>query len=151
MARDTSWFEPFVQELEQFAAGLPGLAQFERDGDLVSLKVVAPSSRHRVLTVEAQPSDIDYSLGKLWSEFELPDEQAARYVLAACDAVRQGRVREVRDRRSGLIYHVYRLTSRGFDEFSRDSQFSFRHWFKRKIRKVAIKRLPPLTPSITGY
>ena len=139
------WFPAFVEELRAFAAELPSdIASFEWDGEFVWLELRAPTKAHRSLSVGASALDMEYSLGKLWTEFGKPDEALARYVLAACDAVRAGKVREVRDRRTGLIYHVYRLTTRGLNEFARDSGYSLWHWLKLPIRKVKIARLSPL-------
>ena len=144
-----AWFPAFVEELRTFAAGLPSdVASFEWDGQFASLRLRAPTVAHRGLSVEASAHDIEYSVGKLWSEYNQPDEISARYVLAACDAVLAGKVREVRDRRTGLIYHVYHLTTRGLNEFARDSDYSLWHWLKLPIRKVKITRLSPL--PLTG-
>jgi hypothetical protein len=139
------WYPAFVEELRALAAALPGdIARFQWDGQFASLQLRAPTLSHRPLSIEASAHDIEYSFGKLWSEFSLPDEVSARYVLAACDAVCAGRVREVRDCRTGLIYHVYRLTTRGLNEFTRDSDYSLWHWLKLPVRKVKIARLSPL-------
>lgn len=141
----SDWFPAFVEELRAFAAGLPGdIASFKWDGQFVSLELRAPTKAHRALSVEASADEMEYGLGKLWTEYNRPDEVLARHVLAACDAVRAGRVREVRDRRTGLIYHVYRLTTRGLNEFARDSDYSLWHWLNLPIRKVKIARLSPL-------
>jgi hypothetical protein len=139
------WFPAFVEELRAFAARLPDdVVRFKSDGRFVSFELRAPTEAHRTLSIEASADEIDFNFGKLWSEYERPDETAARYLLAACDAVCAGKVREVRDRRTGLIYHIYRLTTRGLNEFARDSQFSWRFWFKQHIRQVKITRLSPL-------
>jgi len=141
------WFVAFAAELRAIADSLPSdVAQFEFDGKFVSFDLRAPTPAHRSLTLEASAEFMDYSFGKLWSEFPSPDKVSAQYILAFCDAVRAGRVREVRDRKTGLIYHIYRLTTRGLNEFARDSQFSWRFWFKPHIRQVKITRLSSLSP-----
>jgi hypothetical protein len=140
------WFPAFADALEAFAADLPDDVRREwvRRGDEVWLIVPAPTPAHRELAVSADPGGIEYSLGKIWTEPFEADWTKARRVLAACDAVRDGRVREVCDRRTGLLYHIYRLRSRGFREFMQDSEYSLWHWLRLKVNRVAIHRLPPL-------
>ncbi len=141
-----AWFVQFKADLKAFAAALPEQARaaFEEDEKSASLWVHASSLRHRDFYVEAHIAEFEFGVGKLWTEGIEPTEENARYLLAVCDAVRDGRWREARDRDSGLIYHVYRLRSRGYNGFYRDSEYSMRHYLRQKVRRVAIDTPPPL-------
>jgi len=140
------WFSAMGDALETFGRSLgPEVVwALERDADSLWFEVKAPTKAHRDLTIGATTDEIDYWFGKLWSEFLEPSQAVVDDLLAHCDAVRDGRVREARDRRTGLVYHVYRLRSRGQHRFSRDSDYSLWHWLKPRIRRVSIHRLPPL-------
>jgi hypothetical protein len=137
-------FENFVRDLQAFLTPLaPSVERrFEWEEGELLFEVQPPTERHRSLAISGNASGIEFQLGEVWGEFDFPDQVALTALLAACDAVRDGRVRECRDRSTGLIYHVYRLRSRGLDQFQRDSQYSFRH--ARRIKRVDIHRLPPL-------
>ena len=139
-------FADFAAELEAFAAKLPNGVrhEFVKQGDFVSLTIEPPTPAHRKLVVAGDPNGLEDALGKVWSEPYQVDAALTSRVLAACDALRDGRVREVRDRRTGLIYHLYRLRSRGRDEYLRDSQYSLWHWLRLRVRKVAIHSFPRL-------
>jgi len=142
-------FAPFADALEAFSVTLPLDVRrtFERQRDYASLEVDAPTPAHRKLVVDIAKADCEYRLGALWTEQILPTPDACQRMLAMCDAVRDGRVGEVRDRRTRLIYHLYRLKTRGLDTWQRDSEYAFRHYFRLPVRKVEIHRLPPLTMS----
>ena len=118
--------------------------EFERDGDYFSLDVEPPTKRHRRLFIEGSPPEVNYELGGVWTEGLDPQPDVLRHLLAECDAVREGRVREVRDLDTGVLWHVYRLKTRGLDYFVRDTQYSIWHYFRRRVRRVKIQRLPPL-------
>jgi hypothetical protein len=142
------WLIPFAEELHAFARGLPPSVrwEFERDdGRYFRLDIYPPTDRHRRLVIEGSPPEITYELGKVWTEGLEPTAEVRTNVLAACDAVRDGKVREVRDLDTGALYHVYRLKTRGCDAFIKDSQYSFWHWFKRRVKRVRAERLPPLS------
>jgi hypothetical protein len=140
------WYEACVADIEVFASKLPEDVErsFERKGDYFLLDVLPPTFGHRRLTLEGSLAEFDYTLGKVWTEQLEPSPTVCDRLLASLEAVRDGRVREVRDRRTGVIYHVYRLKTHGFSEFMKDGQYSFWHWFKLKIRNVQIHTLPPL-------
>ena len=140
------WYEAMVASVEVFAASLPANVErsFERRADYFLLDVLPPSTGHRRLTLEGSLAEFDYTLGKVWTERLEPSPTVCARLLASLEAVRNGAVREVRDRRTGVIYHVYRLRTRGFSEFMKDGQYSPWHWFKLKIRNVQIHTLPPL-------
>jgi len=140
------WFARFADQLEGFVRALPeGLdVEWERRAHYLNLTIAPPSPAHRRLDIEAGPGGLDYALGKVWGEGYAPTEDVGNRVLAACDAVEAGRVREVRDRDTGMLYHLYRLTTRGCDEFMWDSQYSFLPKLRKKIRNVQITRLAPL-------
>jgi hypothetical protein len=132
--------------LQAFGETLPSEVRrtFERGRNYASLSVEAPTPAHRRLVVDLSEGDCEYTLGKLWTEQILPTPETSQRILAMCDAVRDGRVREVRDRRTHLIYHLYRLKSRGLHTWQRDSEYAFRHYLRLPVRKVEIRRLPPL-------
>ena len=141
------WCRAMGDELEVFGQSLGSDVSWklERDIDGFWFEVKAPTQSHRNLSISASTDEIDYSFGKLWSEFLEPSQAVVDDLLAHCDAIRDGWVREVRDLRTGLIYHVYRLRSRGQNRFSKDSQSSLWHLLRLPIRRVRIHRLPPLT------
>ena len=143
------WYDTMVAGVETFAASLPSTVNhsFERRGDYFLLDILAPSAQHRRLTLEGSLAELDYTLGKVWTERLEPSPSLCNRVLATLEAVRDGKVKEVRDRRTGVIYHVYRLTTHGFSEFMQDGQYSPWHWLKLKIRNVQIHTLPPLARS----
>lgn len=152
-----NWEERERQGAEAFALLAQGLAEFEktlpqsvkrkfeRDNDAVSLDVEPPTSAHRRLLVDGFPTNFEYSLGKIWTENIDATPEAALEILAACDAIRDGWVREVRDLRTGVLYHVYRLKTHGLNKYLNDGQYSLWHWLRRKVRRVKIQRLPPLS------
>lgn len=144
--RQREWFEDFADQLEAFIQTLPeGIkVEWERTRRYFNLSIPAPTAAHRQLDIDAAPSGVDYALGKIWGEGYSPTEEIGNRILAACDAVRAGRVREVRDRDTGVLYHLYRLKTRGCDEFMWDSQYTVRAWFKKKVRKVQVARLAAL-------
>jgi len=152
MSAAKSWFVDFADQLQAFAQSLRSdLVDFDRDDVNVWLRVKAPTERHLVLTVSASPTDIDYSFGPLWTEIAGPDEVSGREILACCDAIKAGAVRSVRSRRTGLLFHIYRLQTRGVNRFQRDSEYSFLHYFLQRPRRVSIARVPPLPTLNTGY
>tara|TARA_R110000764_G_scaffold51902_1_gene113276 strand:- start:57 stop:530 length:474 start_codon:yes stop_codon:yes gene_type:complete len=140
------WYTACVAGIEAFASALPEGVEcsFERKGDYFLLDVLPPTFDHRRLTLEGSLVEFAYSLGKVWTEQLEPSPAVCDRLLASLDAVKDGRVREVRDRRTGVIYHVYHLKTHGFSEFMKDGQYSFWHWFKLKIRNVQIHALPSL-------
>ena len=146
----TDWIEPFGDALEAFGQSLaPGVVwSLKRERNWIEFDIEAPTSAHRSLSINVGPSEIEYALGAIWTEGLETTPDVRDRLLAACDALRAGRVREVRDRETGLLYHVYRFNSRGLREFAVDSQYAFRHaltrWFKHRVRHVSIHRLPPL-------
>ena len=141
-----SWYVMLAAGLREFVATLPPEVNCKLDEQAreVSLTVKPPTPQHRTLSIDANYYEVDYELGRLWGEFHTPTEESCQYLLAMCDAVRDGRFREVKEQRTGQIYHVLRLKSRGLDEFARDSDFSPWHYLRLKIRRVSIKRIPPL-------
>lgn len=149
----TEWVGLFADALEAFGRSLPHdvVWSLERNRNGVEFAVEAPTPDHRSLSICAESSEIEYSLGSLWTEGLEPVPATLDSLLAACDALREGRVREVRDRKTGLLYHVYRLNSWGRREFVIDSQYAFRHvldrLFGHRIRDVSIHRLPPLAAA----
>ena len=140
------WYEATLACVEAFAASLPENVErsFERRADYFLLDVLPASVRHRRLTLEGSLAEFNYTLGKVWTEGLEPSPAVCDRLLATLEAVRNGGVREVRDRRTGVIYHVYRLKTHGFSEFMEDSQYSFWHWLKLKIRDVQIHTVPPM-------
>jgi hypothetical protein len=132
----------FTAGLEAFVASLPERlnVEFERGRTDLRLAIPAPSSAHRTLSIEAAPGDIDFELGEVWGEFDEPDYLAARTLLAWCDAIRDGRVREVRFADTGAVYQIARLRSHGLDAFSRVSSFG------RGGRRRAPYRVSRLAP-----
>jgi hypothetical protein len=144
------WLVELAVQFRSFVDSLPAQieATCEVDGDFVSLCIKAPTHAHRELNVEASPGEIQYALGRVWTEQIDPTPDNIREMLAACDAVRDGLVREVRDRRTGVIYDVYRLRTRGYDKYLRDSQYSLWHWLRLRVRRVKIHRLPPLATIV---
>jgi hypothetical protein len=141
------WYDDFANGLEEFANDLPRSVQhkFERGRNEVSLTIPPQTPRHRRIDVYATPFNYEYQVGKLCGENDHPDAAAGLRLLAALDALNLGRVREVRDQRTGLLYQVYRLKTRGLDSFVQDSQYSFRNYWGTTVRKVKIARIPPLT------
>lgn len=140
------WIHTFGDDLEAFARTLPAGVNYdvERQSDWASLTVKSPTSSHRDLSVTASPGGVEYSLGGIWTEDMEPSPALLQSLLASCDAVRDGGVREVRDRRTGVYWHVYRLRTRGLNRYARDSEYSLWHWLRLKVRRVKIHRLPPL-------
>lgn len=136
----------FIDAVEAFAADLPPSVhrQFQRNGDYFEFITDAPSSAHRRMSLVGDHHELEYSLGKIWTESISPARADLGQLLAALDAVRDGRVKEVREERTGLIYHLYRLDSRGHRGWMRDSQYSLWHWLRLKIRRVTVHTLPPL-------
>ncbi|MFN3814763.1 hypothetical protein [Brevundimonas sp.] len=143
------WYGAMVASVEAFAASLPESVEhnFERGHDHFLLDILPPSALHRRLTLEGSLGEFDYTLGEVWTERLDPSPSVCTRVLAALEAVRDGKVREVRDRRTGVIYHVYRLTTHGLSEFMQDGQYSLWRRLRLKIRNVQIHTLPPLTKA----
>ena len=144
----SDWFARFVDELEALAAGLPpGVRRTFRRGrgrlDWFELDVRPPTPAHRRLMLDGDENNLDYSLGDVWTELIEPSPAVVTDLLAVCDAVKLGRVCEVRDRRTGLLHHIYRLKTRGQDRYLRDRQYSW-PWQGGRVRKVRSHRLPGL-------
>ena len=139
----------FVDAVEAFAHGLPERTphEFERDGDAFDLRIKAPTAAHRVLALSLDGGELEYSLGEVWTDQIDPKTADLNQLLATLDAVRDGRVREARDRRNGVIYHLYRLDSRGLRTWLRDGQYSLWHWLRLKIRRVDVHTLPQFVPG----
>ncbi|MGZ8369752.1 MAG: hypothetical protein ACXWVH_01715 [Caulobacteraceae bacterium] len=116
----------------------------ERKADYILVEIAAPSRDHRKIVIEASPFEIDLTVGSLWGEFPDPGEDVANLVLSTCDALRDGRVREVRDRDTGELYRVYRLKSRGLCSYSKEGGFSFLNLKNHKIRDIEVRRIPRL-------
>lgn len=116
-------YERFTVGLQAYVASLPERlhVHFERSRTDLRLNIPAPSTGHRTLSIEAAPGDIDFELGEVWGEFDEPDDLSTRTLLAWCDAVRDGRVREVRFADTGAVCQIARLSSHGLDGFSRAS------------------------------
>jgi len=140
------WFTAFADELEAFVQGLPGglVVQWKKSRRHVSLGIKAPTSRHRDIWLELGPDGGEYAVGKVWGEYDWGSEEIAQNLLATLDALKAGQVREVRDRRTGAYYHVYRLKTRGLDGFMQEGQFRFFGGFKIPVRKATISRISPL-------
>ena len=140
------WLPTFAEQVHAFARSLPHDVQwtFKRDRHGFDLEVSPPTDRHRRLVISASRTEIEFELGKIWTERLSPEAEVLQNILAACDAVRDGRVREVRDLDTGVLWHVYRLKTRGLDRFMRDSEYSFSHSLWRRVRRAKVQRLPPL-------
>jgi len=140
------WLPGFAEEVLAFARSLPPDVRwtFERNGHGFDFVIDPPTDRHRRLVISASRSQIEFELGKIWTEGLNPEREVLQNLLAACDAVRDGRVREVRDLDTGVLWHVYRFKTRGLNRFLRDSEYSFWHSFHRRVRKAKTQRLPPL-------
>jgi hypothetical protein len=144
-------YEAFVDELEAFANALPAQVErsFRRDQREFELAVKAPTPAHRDLSMMGDSSGVEFTVGDIWTEPVKATPELFVDLLAACDALKAGGVRECRDRRTGVLYHVYRLRTRGLKRFVVEGQYSFWHssiwrWLGLKIRSVSIHRLPPL-------
>ena len=110
----------------------------------VAFEIHAPTTSHRHLCIEASPGHVEHQFGRLWTENLTLDHTTADTLLAACDAVFVGRVREVKDLRTGIYYHVYRLTTRGPKRFIRDTEYHPLHYLPLRIRQVSIRRISAL-------
>jgi len=116
----------------------------------VSLEIPAPTPRHRSIWVEISAAEINYSIGKLWGEGIQPSEEVLRHILATLDAARDRGFREVRDRRTGILYHLFQLRSRGLNEYGRDSDYSLWHWLRLRVRRVKVTTVPALLSYHSG-
>lgn len=141
-----AWFDDFVEAVAAFQASLPIHLQGEliRDGGYFELSIPAPTEQHRSIHLNGDSSGLEYHLGKVWTENLEPSPEICSRLLASLDAIRSGAVKEVQDVRTGVIFHVYRLRTRGFRKFLQDSQYTLWAWLKLKIRNVRIHTLPPL-------
>jgi hypothetical protein len=141
-----AWFTDFVEAVAAFQAALPVHLQSElvRDGDYFELSIPAPTEWHRSVHLHGDSKGLEYHLGKVWTENLEPSPEVCRRLLASLDAIQAGAVKEVQDVRTGVIYHVYKLRTRGFREFMQDSQYTLWAWLNLKIRDVRIHTLPPL-------
>src|SRR5690606_16880130 len=140
------WFNDFVEALAAFQASLPlGLkSQWENGERGFKLTIDAPTEHHRSLSLHGDQYELEYALGAVWTEGLTPSPDVCRRLLASLDAVRSGSVREVEDVRTGIIYHAYRLRTRGLHEVMWDSQYSIWTWLKLRVRRIRIHTLPPL-------
>jgi len=140
------WLPAFAEEVLAFARSLPPEVHwtFERDAHGFDFFVDPPTERHRRLVISASPSAIEFELGKIWTEGLSPEREVLQNLLAACDAIRDGKVREVKDLDTGLLWHVYRFKTRGLDRFLRDSEYAWPWSRWRRVRRVEVQRLPPL-------
>jgi hypothetical protein len=141
-----NWLPAFAEQVHAFARTLPQDVKwtFKRDRHGFELEVSPPTDRHRRLVISASPTEIEFELGKIWTERLSPEAEVLQNILASCEAVRDGRVREVRDLETGVLWHVYRLKTRGLDRFMHDSEYSLWHYLKRRVRRAKVRRLPPL-------
>ncbi len=143
------WFVQFVDELEKLHRALPTefAGPFERRVGSVELWMKAPTPRHRSAYLGGPEFDFEYSVGKIWTERLELTPDLCQHLLACLDALIAGRVREVRDLDSGLLWHIDRLKTRGLNTFVRDREYSFfwhSRWLNHRVRRVSITRIPPM-------
>ena len=145
-AKGLEGFIMLSEGLESLVAELPkGVrASFARSSTGVHFEIKAPTSEHRQLNIDAGPQSFEYQLGKIWTENLEASPEVARTLLAACDAMVAGGVREVRDLQTGLLHHIYRLKTRGRNGFVRDSEYSLLNRLRLKVRRVRVTRIPAL-------
>ena len=142
------WFVQFADELESLYRALPTefANLFERRVDSVELRTKAPTPRHRSVYMGGPKFDFEYSVGKIWTERLELTPDLCQHLLACLDALIAGRVREVRDLDTGVLWHVYRLKTRGLNTFARDTEYSLWHsrWLNHRVRRISVTRIPPM-------
>lgn len=147
------WFEAYADEVERFVESLPPrvVKRWRRRPNEIDLVIEAATARHRRIDFWLAPDGVEFSVGKLWGDYQVrPTQQMAWEFLAALEALADGRVKEVVDRRTGLVYQIYRLRTRGLTKFVRDSEYSLLHRLNLPVRRVKIMTLGRLRVGATA-